>query len=101
MVDIDPVIAKAGPGLIGSLVAVGLMRDVSPWRRVIAFIAGAACSYYGADTVVLMLPAVKEGFAGFVLGLFGMALVVKIYETLDDIKPAQLMRDFFTKRGWL
>lgn len=99
--EIDPVIAKAGPGLIGSLVAVGLMRDVSPSRRVIAFIAGAACSYYGSDTVVLMLPAVKEGFAGFVIGLFGMALVVKVYETLDDIKPAQLLRDFLSKRGWL
>ncbi len=99
--ELDPVIAKAGPGLIGSLVAVGLMRDVSPWRRVIAFVAGAACSYFGVDTIITVLPAIKEGFAGFILGLFGMALVVKVYELLDEIKPAQWIREFLVKRGWL
>lgn len=99
--DLDPLIAKAGPGVVGSLVAVGLMRDVSPWRRFSAFVSGAACSYFVADTVTALWPAIKPGFAGFVIGLFGMALILKVYETLDEVRPAQWLRDFLVKRGWL
>lgn len=99
--EVDHIIAKAGPGVIGSLVAVGLMRDVSPWRRLSSFLAGAACSYFAGDTVTAIWPAIKPGFAGFVMGLFGMALILKIYETLDELKPAEWLKAFAVKRGWL
>jgi hypothetical protein len=99
--EVETIFAKAGPGVVGSLVAVGLMRDVSPWRRVSSFLAGAACSYFAGDTVTAVWPAIKPGFAGFVMGLFGMALILKIYETLDEMKPAEWLKAFAVKRGWL
>ncbi len=78
--EIPPEVRSAAPGVFGSLVATLWIHDTWP-RRFAMFLAGAAFSRYGTATAVSW-SGLDEGFAGFLLGLFGMALVSGAFEAL-------------------
>ena len=100
--DIDPAVIKtAAPGIVGSLLAAIRARGQSRAQVLSSIIGGLACSHWGSDIIVQLWPRVSQGGAGFVLGFFGMALLAKLWELVNDIQPAALLRSALEARGWL
>lgn len=60
------------------------------------FIAGWACSIFGAPHAASWL-GFSEGFAGFLLGLFGMAIVDKIFETWKALELGKILSAWIRK----
>ncbi len=81
--DIPPEIAKVVPGFLGSLVALRWIPG-SPLQRVSAIFGGSAASYYCAEFLTLVLGTDRD-LTAFLVGLFGMALAAKVFETLAVI----------------
>ena len=84
--DLQPELSKHAPGFIGSLTALLFIRPSSCWRAAGLLLAGAASSMYGGPYVVIWLSA-DPGLAGWLVGLFGMATVAKVYEVLEAVRP--------------
>jgi hypothetical protein len=85
MIDnIPPEVAHKLGGPFGGLIAMLFLQD--PWPRRVAM-AAAACplSWYGAPMLVEWLPLMNEGLAGFLLGLFGMSIVSKIFDAWQGV----------------
>jgi hypothetical protein len=98
--DLDPnAIAKTAPGIVGSFIAMWRLQSLTLTQRLISFACGVACSYWGTGVAVKVFPVMSESLTGFVLGLFGMALVSKGFEVLDEIKPATFLASFFKRKG--
>lgn len=92
-------LTRVFPGALGSLVSMLFVRDT--WlRRAGMFAAGCALAYFGTPWVA-KASDLDRGFTGFLLGLFGMAVVGKIFETLRDLEPATFIRDWLRKRAGL
>jgi hypothetical protein len=84
MIDnIPPEVAHKLSGPAGGLVAMMFLRDTWPKRFAMA---AAACplSWYGAPVLVQWMP-INEGLAGFLLGLFGMSIVSKIFDAWQGV----------------
>lgn len=97
--DIDPELSKAAPGAVGALIALRFLQG-STWKHTaLAFVGGCACAYFGSEYAVKWSGA-DVSLAGFVLGLFGMALVSKVHESLEQFKPVELVVEWLRKR-WL
>lgn len=95
---IDPGFAKqVAPGLIGSGAAILFIRG--PWlQRIGMVIPGAALSYYGADWLAEAV-RMPLGLAGFLMGLFGMAAVAKVFDTWQTLQLGPMLQRRIAK--WL
>lgn len=86
----DPTLAKLVPAILGSVISLKWVQGTWP-ERLLMVAGGAALSYYAtpwaADKVQMSDAA---GLVGFLIGLFGMAVVAPFYEALKaaDLKPA-------------
>lgn len=90
MDSIDPQIAKHAAGPLGALSAMFFMKG--PWlQRLSMLIPGGALSFYAAAPLA-SYAHMPEGLAGFLLGLFGMAAVGKIFDTWENLQLADLLR---------
>jgi hypothetical protein len=81
---IPPDVANAVAGTAGSLTAMLWIKDTLA-RKAGMLLGGAALSYYGSPALAAWL-GLQVGLCGFLLGLFGMAVVNKImvtWEVLD------------------
>lgn len=87
---------KALPGILGSAFATMFFHEPSTPRRVGMFLAGAAVSWYGADWMAVRT-GMDEGFSGFLLGLFGMAIIQKIFELWTTFDLGPILRDWIRK----
>ena len=96
--DVQPEITKAAPGVIGALVALRWMRGPTWGHTISSFIGGAALSYYGT-TYAVQWSSADAGLAGFVLGLFGMAVVSKVFDALENFKTSELLGKILAKWG--
>lgn len=67
-------------GLAGSFVSMGFVKGTVPARALMA-ISGALLSFY-LSPAVSEQTGLPEGATGFLLGLFGMAVVSRIWEWL-------------------
>lgn len=96
--DIDPgLIKQATPGVLGSGAAMLFLKG--PWAQRLAMVVpGAALSYYAAS-LVAKATNMPEGLAGFLVGLFGMAAVAKLFETWEKLELGDMVRRFLEK--WL
>lgn len=74
-----PEVSKIVPGVVGSAGALFWLQGTWP-KKLGMFLLGASLSYMGTPYVADYF-RLAEGFAGFLLGLFGMSLVDKIMET--------------------
>jgi len=97
--DLPPEAAKAFPGVVGSLAALLWIKDTWP-RKAAMFVAGAAMSRYGAEWVAKLV-GMNEGFAGFLLGMFGMAIAAKLFETWQGLELGLILRDWLRKMAGL
>lgn len=87
---IPPEAKDAAPGLLGALIAI-------PWTqgpllmRASMFLGGASLSYFGSDPFAQIMGMTSgRGFAGFVLGLFGMNVAAKIYDAIAAVAAGDL-----------
>lgn len=95
MTEIPPEIMKAAPGAAGSFVSMLFMK--ADWKRRIAlFLAGAALAFYGTPWVSANVIR-DAGFAGFLLGCFGMAIVARLWEAWDGLELTSILRDAIRK----
>jgi hypothetical protein len=92
-------VTQATPGLIGSLIALLWIKDTWP-RRIAFFAAGAATSYYGSPFIAKWTN-LDKGLAGFLVGLLGMAIAVKVFETLAALQPGDILRRWMEKKAGL
>lgn len=84
--EFDALLTKAA-GVAGAMASLAFLRG--PWSERIAMaIGGATVSYYAAPWMAGKT-ALPEGLSGFLLGLFGMALCAKAWETLHSLPIAE------------
>lgn len=93
-------IQQAAPGVLGSVVAMLWSRD-KPARLIAAGLGGSVASFYAAAPFANWLApgANLTGFAGFLIGVFGMAIGVKCFETIQDFDMQARISRWLDKRG--
>lgn len=88
----EPSLVKLFAGILGSIVSVGFIK-APPIERMFMAFGGAALSWFAAPWVAKWLNmSDAEGLVGFLLGLFGMAIVAKLYELVQSIDTAALSK---------
>jgi hypothetical protein len=89
---IPPELRSAGPGVAGSLLALFFMRR-PPLMLAGMFLGGCIVSYYVTPWLATWLDMDKaSGTVGFLVGLFGMASVAKVFDTFEVVNPAELWK---------
>lgn len=96
MIDSNDV-ARHAPGVLGSLAALLWIKDSWP-RRVGYVVAGSAASHYASPMAALLLNT-DQGLAGFLIGLFSMAITAKIFETIEAVQAGQLIDRLLKRWG--
>lgn len=99
--DIPPELREFAPGAAGSLVALPFLQG--PWMvRVAMVFGGSALSFYGTKPVASwMQVGNSDGLIGFLIGLFGMALVAKTHELIAAFNVSEIgvaLKDWIRKR---
>jgi len=90
--------AKILAGLAGSIVSLKFVAGTYI-ERALMCVGGASLSYYATTPVYswVNLPD-TEGLVGFMIGLFGMAVVAKCFEVVMAVDAKQVSQDIL---GWL
>lgn len=86
-----PEVAKVAPGALGALVSLMWIRDTWP-RRLAMFGAGAAFARFGTADMSRMT-GLNDGLTGFLLGLFGMAVVASVFLGWEKLDVSIILRD--------
>ena len=95
-------VLKLAAGLAGAVVSLRFVQG-SYLERLTMALGGAALSYFGTTPLSDWLVAPKaEGVIGFFIGLFGMAIVAKVYEVIQLLDAKQIAVDVWetVKRKW-
>jgi hypothetical protein len=95
--EIPPELIKALPGTIGSIMALRWISG-SPLQRITAVCGGAGGAYYGAPYLGATMGA-DLSLAGFLIGLFGMAVAAKCFEVIALINPQALLDKLLRRWG--
>lgn len=83
---------KAVAGFFGALVSLKFLKDASGWERFFMVLGGTCLSFFVAPHLAKGIGWTDaEGLVGFLLGLFGMALVAKIYEGITALKAEDVI----------
>lgn len=83
-------LSKQIPGVLGALSAVLFLKG-SWWQRVGMVLPGCVLARYAGEPLAQMLH-MNESLAGYLLGLFGMAMVGKVFETWQALELGTLLR---------
>ena len=68
-------------GVVGACASLAFLKG--PWsERVIMAVGGAVVSYYAAPWMAAKT-SLPEGLSGFLLGLFGMAVCARVWDTIQ------------------
>ena len=95
-------LVKLAAGVAGAVVSLRFVQGTF-FERLTMAIGGAALSYFATSPLAEWLGAAKsEGVIGFFIGLFGMAIVSKIYEVIQMVDAKQVAADTWrmVKRKW-
>jgi hypothetical protein len=88
---------KVAPGVIGSLVALRWIGGTR-WQMFGSFMGGGALSYYGTGHLVEWA-GTNPGLSGFLLGLFGMAVVHRVFEFIASLSLDAILRAIARRFG--
>lgn len=94
--------AKLVAGLAGSVVSLRFVQGTII-ERVFMGVGGAALSYYATTPAAQWIGVTDaEGLIGFLIGLFGMAIMAKIYEVILIADASKIASDTWEtlKRKW-
>ena len=94
--DLPPDMGRHLAGPAGSLVALMWMEGTWP-RKIAMFIAGWVFSFYGAEYLSEWL-GFNQGFSGFLLGLFGMAVVDKLFTSWKEFQVGEILSQWLKKK---
>lgn len=100
---IPPDLRVAGPGIAGSALALFFLRR-PPFVMLGIFLGGCLLSFFGSPWTAEYLGVSQkgEGLIGFLMGLFGMALVAKLHDTIEQINPMDFWKTIKDAlRKWL
>lgn len=97
MAEPDLPTAKILAGVLGSVVSLRFVKG-SLFERASMCIGGAALSYYGTTPVAVWAGTNAEGLIGFLIGLFGMAIMAKGYEVIQAMQAGDIVEAI--KRKW-
>lgn len=81
--EFPPEVIKAAPGVIASAVSIWWLPGTR-LQRAASFVGGASLSYYGSEWLAAQA-GTHNGLAAWLLGMFGMACVHKLFEALRDL----------------
>lgn len=95
MPDFLPEIGKLAASFIGSLCSLRWLPG-RWWQKLQMLIAGTALSRYSTEPLAKWA-GMNEGQAGFFLGLFGMAVVIKIFDTIEKTQVADIFMEWARK----
>lgn len=100
MDQLPPELQKAIPGVAGGLTALALMvvRGERFGHAVLMCICGILLARFVAPAAAGVMHS-TEGVAGFVVGLFGMAIVAKIFDTIHTFDGRLAAREAWL--AWL
>lgn len=90
---LSPELKQAAPGIGGSLLALFFLRR-PPFVLAAIFFGGCFLALYApaAATHYFGIDVRFTGLVGFVIGLFGMALVAKAYDIIEAISAVDLWK---------
>lgn len=83
-------------GLVGAVISTRFLQGTFPERCFMA-LSGAAISFYTAP-YVSKTTGLPEGLAGFLLGLFGMAIVSKAWEYWQSAPIGLYVNDWLRRK---
>lgn len=93
--DFMPEASKLGAAFVGSLISLNWLPG-GCWRKARMLAAGTALSWYIAGPLAHWA-GMNEGTTGLFLGLFGMALVEKVFELIAATQVADLFIEWLRK----
>jgi hypothetical protein len=83
-------VKAAAPGFAGSIIALFFLRR-PPVLLAGMFLGGCAMAYLGTHWFATHTDMhTNEGLVGFLIGMFSMAIVAKVYDTIDAISPSEI-----------
>lgn len=90
-------LAKLGPGIAGSIVALrGLPEGASWGQRLLAVVGGAAAAAYVSPALYEWTGASSqrtEAALAFIVGAFSMVVLGEVTAAIRDLQLAPIMRD--------
>lgn len=96
---LPPELRNSVPGIAGSALALFFLRR-PPWNMVGMFIGGCMLAYFGTHWVSKAAGMeTADGLVGFLLGLFGMALIAKVHDTIEAIDPREALEAIKKRLG--
>lgn len=93
--DFPPEASKLGASFTGSLVSLTWLPG-GCWLKVQMLLAGTALSWYATDPIAGWAK-MNVGTTGFFLGVFGMALVAKVFEIIQKIEIVNTFSEWARK----
>ena len=88
---------KVAAGTAGAFVSLRFIQGTKTEKGIMA-VGGSAMSYFGASPMADYLHMVTaEGLIGFMIGLFGMAIVSKLYEVIQAVDAYAVAKRFLDK----
>lgn len=90
---IDPSLSKILAGVAGAFVSLRFVQGSALERGSMA-VGGAVVSYYATSPAALWMGMqTAEGLVGFLIGLFGMAIIAKVYEAIGALDAPRIAED--------
>lgn len=89
---------KALPGMVGSAISSLRYRSTS-WLQVwTAFFGGTALAYWGSEHLATWMHT-PVNLTRLLLGIFGMAITIKVFETIEALDVKALSERIFKRIG--
>ncbi len=83
-------------GVAGAAVSLGWIKGTWPERIVMA-VGGALLSLYGSPWAS-SVSGLPEGLTGFVVGLLGMSLLARVYEAMQVLPVAEILKSWLERK---
>lgn len=93
---LPPEVVKVAPGIAGSLVSLLWLRDITWPRKLAMFVAGAMFARF-AGQALTDWTHLDAGVGGFLLGLFGMSVVAKLFDTWEKFDLGTILNEWIRK----
>jgi hypothetical protein len=95
----DPTAIKVGAGLLGAVVSLKWVKG-DFFEKLLMVIGGAALSIFGTDPLAEYLNMTNAlGILGFLLGLFGMTVMSRVYEGIQAFNAADFVQSWASRFG--
>lgn len=99
----DSIVSKLLSGTAGALVSMKFLAGTWP-EKICMAIGGSALSYFASVPVSewMSVSEKAQGLVGFLIGLFGMAIISKVYEVIQVMDAKEIATGIWSwlKKKW-